>query len=79
MSQFILDASSIGLLPTLKHTVDLCDASGKVLGRFVPKLDLSEWEIVGPEPTEEELQMVEQSKGRRYSTSEVVAHLESLQ
>ena len=78
MSQFILNANSIPQLATSTQPVELCDASGKVLGRFVPKIDLSEWEIVGGEPTEEELQRAEQSKGKRYTTAEVIAHLESL-
>jgi hypothetical protein len=78
MSQFILNANSIPQLAFLTHPVELCDASGKVLGRFEPKIDLSEWEIVGPELTEEELQLREQSKSKRYSTAEVIAHLESL-
>ena len=78
MSQFILDANSISQLATLTGPVELCDPSGRVLGRFVPKIDLSEWEIVGPELTEEELDRREKSTERRYSTAEVIAHLENL-
>jgi hypothetical protein len=78
MSQFILSANSLPQLATLTHPVDLCDSSGKVLGRFVPKFDLSEWEIVGDDLTDEELRKREQSTERRYSTAEVIAHLESL-
>ena len=78
MSQFILDANSLQELPMLTHPVDLCDSSGRVIGRFVPKIDLSEWEIVGPELSAEELRRREESGQKRYSTAEVVAHLESL-
>ncbi len=78
MSQFVLDANSIPRLATLTQPVELCDSSGRVLGRFLPKIDLTEWEIVGPESSEEELCRREQSKGKRYTTAEVIAHLESL-
>jgi hypothetical protein len=78
MSQFILDANSLQMLPTLTQPVDLCDSSGRVLGRFVPKIDLSEWEIVGQEVSAEELRKREESGQKRYSTAEVIAHLESL-
>lgn len=78
MSQFILDANSAGQLGTLTQTVELCDPSGKVLGRFVPRIDPAEWEILGTELSEEELRQREQSKQRRYTTAEVIAHLEKL-
>jgi hypothetical protein len=78
MSQFILDAGSLHQLQTLTHPVELCDPSGRVLGRFVPKIDLSEWEILGPELSDEELRKREESGQKRYTTAEVVSHLESL-
>ncbi len=78
MSQFILDANSIHTLTALTQPVDLCDPSGKVLGHFVPRIRLAEWEIVGSEPNPDELSKREQSQGKRYSTAEVLSHLESL-
>jgi hypothetical protein len=78
MSQFILDANSLEKLPMLTNPVELCDPSGRILGRFVPKIDLSEWEIVGQELNDEELRKREESGQKRYTTAEVIAHLESL-
>lgn len=79
MSQFVLDASSIHKLPTRTQPVDLCDTSGRVLGRFVPKFDPSEWEIIGPELSDEEVRKLLESGQRRYTTAEVIKHLENLQ
>lgn len=78
MSQFILDANTLSQLRTLTQPVELCEPSGRVLGKFVPKIDLSEWEIIGPELTEEELREREKPGRKRYTTAEVIAHLESL-
>lgn len=45
-----------------------------MLGRFVPLIDLSVWEPVGPDITEEELGR-RASAGPWYSTEEVVSRL----
>jgi hypothetical protein len=78
MTQIVLDASMSTKLVDLTHPVELCDPSGRVLGRFVPQVDMSEWEPVTPEVSEEELQRREQSSAKRYTTAEVLAYLEKL-
>jgi len=78
MTQLILDAAFAGKLNGLTQAVQLCDPSGRVLGQFVPVLDLSEWEPVSPEVTEEELDHLEQST-EWYTTEEVLAHLKTLE
>ncbi len=78
MNQIILDASMSGKLNTVIHPVELCDPSGRVLGRFVPLIDLSEWEPLSPQISEEELDRRAQST-EWYSTEEVLAHLKSLE
>jgi hypothetical protein len=78
MTQIILDAGLAGQLNGLSHAVELCDPSGRVLGRFVPKFDLSEWEPISPDVSEEELDRREQSS-EWYSTEQVLAHLKSLE
>jgi hypothetical protein len=78
MTQIILDATTSGKLTGIEQSVELCDPSGKVLGRFVPLIDLSEWESVSPPVSEEELDRQERSGGKRYTTAEVLAHLEKL-
>lgn len=65
-------------LQGLPHPVNLCDASGKTLGCFVPAVDLSLYEIKGPEPTETELREIEHST-EWYSTQEVLQRLEKIQ
>ena len=37
------------------HTVDVCDQSGKIVGHFTPKIDPNDYEVVGPEISDEEL------------------------
>ena len=55
MTQIMLDAAAARKFLDLQTEADLCDPSGKVLGRFVPLIDMSEWEPLTPEVSEEEL------------------------
>jgi hypothetical protein len=64
-------------LQALHSPVQLVDAAGKKLGTFVPTVDLSEFEIVGPELTKAELLEAENSS-EWYSTDDVLRHLEKL-
>lgn len=77
MTQIILDPSLANKLTNLSQVVELCDTSGRVLGRFVPAVDLSEWEPVSPDVSEEELDQREQAT-EWYTTEEVLAHLRNL-
>lgn len=78
MTQITLDASVSNQLHNLNQPVELCDPSGRVLGRFDPVIDMSEWEAVSPDISEEELDRREQSEDW-YTTEQVLAHLESLE
>jgi hypothetical protein len=78
MTQIILDPIVAGKLNALGHPVELCDPSGQVLGRFIPLIDLSVWEPISPDITEEELERRAKSNEKRYTTAEVLAHLEKL-
>lgn len=78
MTHITLDAELAGRLGDLLQTVELCDPSGRVVGRFVPAADASEWEALAPDVSEEALDQREQSNDRRYTTREVMARLESL-
>jgi len=78
MTQIILDANISSKLTEANRSVELCDPTGRVLGRFVPLIDLSVWEPLSPEISEEELNRREQAKEKRYTTAEVLAHLEKL-
>ena len=78
MSQIILDAGAASKLNDISHSVELCDPSGRVLGRFIPLIDLAEWEPLSPDISEEELDRREKSSENRYTTAEVLARLEKL-
>lgn len=78
MTQIRLDSNLASKLHDLEQIVELCDPSGRVLGRFVPIVDPSDWEPVSPEVSEEELDRRAGSSGKRYTTAEVLEHLERL-
>jgi hypothetical protein len=78
MNDLVLPETVASQLQGLPYLVNLCDASGKKLGCFVPAVDPSQYEIIGPEPSEEELRLAEQSD-EWYSTDEVLRRLEKLQ
>jgi hypothetical protein len=78
MTQITVDAALASKFQDLAQVAEVCDPSGRVLGRFIPVLDLAEWEPVSPDVSEEELDRRAKSKERRYTTAEVLAHLEKL-
>ncbi len=78
MTRLTVDADLPKKLPDLTVPAELCDASGRVLGQFIPTTDMSQWEAIGPEITDEELERQEKSGERRFSYAEVRAHLENL-
>jgi hypothetical protein len=78
VTQIKLDADLSRKMREMSSAVELCDPSGRVLGHFVPIVDMSEWEAVTPEASEEELDRRERSNEKRYTTAEVLAHLEKL-
>jgi hypothetical protein len=78
MFKITLDASMCSKLNDVVQPVELCDPSGKVLGRFVPLIDPSEWEPVSSAASDAELDRREQANEKRYTTAEVLAYLEKL-
>jgi hypothetical protein len=70
----ILTAETISQLSTLNTRVKLVDAKGNFLGYFSP-IDPA---LLEPWISEEELQMIENSDQKRYTTAEVIAYLEKL-
>lgn len=77
MNELVMPETIASQLQGLPHTVNLCNASGKILGCFVPAVDPSLYEVVGPEPSADELAQIEMST-EWYSTDEVLRHLENL-
>jgi hypothetical protein len=78
MPKITLDETLANKLNELSQVAELCDSSGRVLGRFIPQVDISEWEPVSPDVSEEELDRRERSNEKRYTTAEVLAYLEKL-
>ena len=79
MMQVTLNAEQAKKLREANEFVELCDPSGNVLGQFVPRFDPSKWEIIGEEPSDEELDRRANSDQKRYTTEEVLAHLRNLE
>jgi hypothetical protein len=78
VSQITVDISLASKLTEAGQVIDLCDPTGRVLGQFVPLVNLTDWEPVSPEISEEELERRSKSQERRYSTVEVLNHLGKL-
>jgi hypothetical protein len=78
MAQITIDPTLASKLHGLSEVVELCDPSGCVLGRFIPLVDLSEWEPVSPDISAEELDRRFRSQETRSSTAEVLGRLEGL-
>lgn len=74
MSRLTIDDPLAKKLCELTDTTELCDGSGRVLGRFVPVPDMTDWEPVTSDVTEEELDRREQST-EWYTTEQVLDHL----
>ena len=78
MTQILVDAVLASKLNDLRSSVQVCDPSGRVLGRFVPRDDITEREPVSAGVSDEELDRRAKSGEKRYTTAEVLAHLEKL-
>ncbi len=76
MTQIMLDDSATARLNQAKQPVEICDRLGRVIGQFIPSIDTSEWEPISPDVDEKELDRRSASNEKRYTTAEVLAHLE---
>jgi hypothetical protein len=75
MTRLIVDADLPDKLPDLVEPVELCDASGRVFGRYFPQVDPAVFQLE-PRITPEELERRRRSNEQTYTTAEVLAHLE---
>lgn len=78
MPKIVIDAALGRQLQAITEPVELCDDSGRVLGRFAPAVDLSQYEFVDLPISDEELQRLSRSQEKTYTTAEVLAYLEKL-
>ena len=78
MSRVTIDKDLMDKLLNLAEPLELVDSQGRVLAQVTPTADLSKFEPWEPAFDEEELRRLEQSNQKRYTTAEVLAHLEKL-
>jgi hypothetical protein len=74
MTKIILDANMRRYMPDLSQPFELCDETGKPLGRYLPAGEGQ----TSPLISREEIDRRKQDKGQTYTTAEVLAHLEKL-
>lgn len=77
MTRVVLDESLQSVFLGFSTPLEVCDSSGRVVGKFVPSVDYEAVERVRPFISEEELDRRNQS--RSFSTAEVLARLEKLE
>jgi hypothetical protein len=78
MIQVVVDPAMQSKLHNFSQALELRDPTGRVLARVFPAVDLSEYEPLVPQVSEEELDRREQANEKRYTTPEVRAYLEKL-
>ena len=78
MTRIVIDATLREKLHNLTQPLELCDEAGHLLARVFPAPGLPEYEPWEPAFSEEELRRQEQANEKRYTTAEVLAHLEQL-
>lgn len=78
MTRVVVNETLRSLLHNLSQPLELCDEDGRVLGRVFPTADLSQYEPWEPTFSADELRRQEQANEKRYTTAEVLAHLEKL-
>jgi hypothetical protein len=77
MQKLIVDPSTVVKLTALREPYEVCDESGKLVGRFFPAADASLYNEIDLEINEEELDR-RSKETEVYTTAEVIAHLERL-
>ncbi len=78
MTRIVVNESMRELLRNFSQPLELCDESGRVLARLIPASEISKYEKWEPTFSEDELRRQEQANEKRYTTAEVLAHLERL-
>jgi hypothetical protein len=76
VSHITLDAAVAEQLKQASEVVELRDPSGRLIGHFTPQINPSEWELDGPELTDEEEERI-YKENKWYTFEEVMAHLKS--
>jgi hypothetical protein len=78
VERVIVDAELLEKLHQLTKPVELYDAQGHILARVYPVLDPALWGPLEPQVSVEELLRRANSNERRFTTAEVLTHLQKL-
>ena len=76
ITRVIVNETLRSILHNLSLPLELCDESGRVLGRLFPSADPNQYGPLEPQVSEEELDRRDNAQEKRYTTTEVLAHLE---
>jgi hypothetical protein len=76
MTRVVVDDVLLSRLRNLTEPLELCDPSGRVLGRVVPVLDRAKYEGTDPQIGLEEIERRKANKGKGLTTAQVLARLE---
>jgi hypothetical protein len=74
MTRVIVDEVLRNKLHNLTQPLELCDESGRLVGRVFPAEDLSRYKLWEPPITDQEVQQLLSSE-KWYTTAEVLTHL----
>ncbi|HJS09015.1 MAG TPA: hypothetical protein VJ809_15205 [Pirellulales bacterium] len=77
MEKIIVDNSTLAKLGHLRQQYEICDDSGRLLGRFFPVAEQSLYDDIALDISDEELDRRSQET-EVYSTAEVIRRLEQL-
>lgn len=77
MVKCVIPDSVVAELARSEYSVQICDATGRTIGLYVPIPDVSRYEAIGADLADGELARIEQSD-EWYSTGEVLRRLEEL-
>ena len=77
MTRIIVDEMLRSKLHNLVRPLELCDDSGRILARLIPEQDPSLYNLE-PQISHEEFLRRLHANEKRYTTAEVLAHLEKL-
>jgi hypothetical protein len=78
MTRIVIDDVLRSKLNDLTQPLELCNAEGRVVGRFFPVIDPSQYEGLESPTSREEIERRKKNKGKTYTTAEVLAYLEKL-
>jgi hypothetical protein len=78
MVRITADEQSRKALLDFSKEIEVCDEQGRILARVKPVLDSSFWNSLSPPASEDELHRRSKSSEKRYTTQEMLEHLEKL-